>query len=174
MAQHLYELCILLDDRPYERNKKINGDLNLKEEKARKGDLLKYCETNNVTFGGVSFDEVFYCPVYDPNKRVLCDKGQIAGLTKDQFQWLLAITHPSDRFAFYSEGKLEQVLQLNVEDHILVNVRTEKRNSRADTCCSAVVKYIGPLLPNPGRYLGLQLQVSNHCAHTINIVLRIL
>ena len=158
MTSHYY---ILLQDRPIESKSMISGIANTfiaRTNYALKGSLLVFA-------GRASSNTGAYLNCYnlaeDPNKRVECEAHEVEHLTIDEYEWLLPIKQPRDRYEFYNQKeKYKTVTTLAVGDRVWLSIPEEVLQSvDQPSCCSATVRYIGPVPEKQGNYFGLELEV---------------
>ena len=97
----------------------------------------------------------------DPNKGVECEAHEVEHLTINDYEWLLPINQPLDRYEFYiQKEKYKTVTTLGKGDHVWVSVPEEGLQGVDQfTCCIATVRYIGPVPEKQGNYFGLELEV---------------
>ena len=111
-----------------------------------------------------------YSMALDKSKKVSCAESDVAPLSEDDFEWLVAIQKPTDRHKMFSQrDKLDIVKRMQVNDRVWVSlplgegIQPQPPNS---TCCYATVKYIGPIQGMPGQRIGVELKVRNKLSQT--------
>ena len=108
---------------------------------------------------------VYYHLAEDPSRRVKCEAHDVEHLTINDYEWLLPINQPKDRYEFYNQKeKYNTVTTLAVGDRVWV-FDPEKGHQVAQSgskskFCSATVKYTGPVPEKQGNYFGLELEVK--------------
>lgn len=123
----------------------LKGELVVKE--------LQPCEGSSLMYG----------LAFDSTKKVSCNNYEVAPLTEDDYDWLVAVKNPTDRDRLFNQrDKFRAVKNLQPGDGVWVSlpVRNDD-NPSLSTCCHATVRYIGPLPDKPGRYIGVELKVRH-------------
>ena len=82
-------------------------------------------------------------------------------LTINDYEWLLPIQQPLDRYEFYNQiEKYKTVTTLAIGDRVWVSVPEEGYQVVDQSpCCIAFVRYIGAIPEKQGNYFGLELEV---------------
>ena len=63
-----------------------------------------------------------YSLALDRSKKVSCASSDVGSLSKDDYEWLVAIQKPVDRFQVYSQQeKLEAIKRLKFDDKVWVS-----------------------------------------------------
>ena len=106
-----------------------------------------------------------YSLALDKSKEVQCSSSDVAPLDEDDYEWLVAIQKPIDRYQVYSQrDKYETVKKLQVGDKVWVSIPASDvapLHLQGSSCCQATVRYIGPLQDMPGRWVGVELKVRH-------------
>ena len=159
MANSRLEYFILRSDVPIAKTNNFlkNWLLTLNADHVLKGELLlREAQPHNGS-------HVMYSLASDRSKKVSCASSDVAPLSEDDYEWLVAIQKPVDRFQVYSlEKKLDAVKRLKPDDKVWVSLPTSDGASFklvGPSCCLATVRYIGPLQGSPGRWVGVELMV---------------
>ena len=95
-----------------------------------------------------------YSLASDRSKKVSCASSDVGSLSEDDYEWLVAIQKLVDRFQVYGQQeKLEAIKRLKFDDKVWVSLPTSDGASFklvGPSCCTATVRYIGPLQGLPG------------------------
>ena len=122
----------------------LQGELLVKEAQPQDGSHATYSLTS------------------DGYTKVSCASNDVAPLSQDDYEWLVAIQKPVDRFQVYGQQeKLDAIKRLKLDDKVCVSLPTIDGASfkLATYCCTATVRYIGPLKYVRGRWVGVELVV---------------
>ena len=156
-ASHYY---ILLQDKPFESKSVLSTIGNLISKSAPgyalKGSLLIFAGRSTSSTGA----DVYHL-ANDPNKRIECVSHEVGYLREDEYEFLLPIKETRECFKLYNQkDKFKSTTTLAFKDRVWVSLPEEPRQGICQTsCCSGIVKYIGPIPENQGNYFGLELQV---------------
>ena len=158
MTSHYY---ILLQDKQIEYKSVISGIANTiigRINYALKGSLLEFNGRASTSTGAYLNR---YHLAEDPSMRVKCEAHEVEHLTINEYEWLLPIQQPKDRYEFYNQKEKYTIVTTLVGDRVWVSVPEEDPFLSVDqsTCCSATVRYIGSVTEKQGNYFGLELEV---------------
>ena len=159
MASSRQEYFILRNDVPIAKTKNFlrNWLITLNDDHVLKGELLVK-ETQPRPHDD---SHAMYSVALDKSKKLSCSNSDVAPLDEDDYEWLVAIEKPMDRYQFYSQrGKLEAIKKLQVGDKVWVTVPVSYEfQLPGSCCCQGTVQYIGPLYK--GRWIGVELKVRH-------------
>ena len=165
MASQYY---ILLQDKTVESKSMIPGMelFGLKKKNlVIQGSLLMFAGRTRSYTSSTTRGSVYYHLADDPTMRVECEAHEVEHLTINEYEWLLPINQPKDRYEFYiQKEKYTTVTTLAVGDRVWM-FDPEKGHESVDQSsrCSATVRYIGPVPEKRGNYFGLELEVYVIC-----------
>lgn len=118
-------------------------------------------------------NHAMYSLALDKSKKVSCSIYDVVPLDEDDYEWLVAIPKPTDRYQVYTQrDKFKAVKKLQVGDRVWVTLPLSDGapfQSSGCTCCKATVQYIGPLQGMPGRYAGVELEVRHKMFLAISV-----
>ena len=104
-----------------------------------------------------------YSLALDKFKKVQCSSNDVVPLDENDYEWLVTIQKPVDRYFFYSQrDKFENVKKLQVGAKVWVSLPSNdgaQFQLQGSSCCLATVRYIGPLRDMPGQWVGVELKV---------------
>ena len=162
MASSRQQYFILRNDVPISKTNNFYRNLlaNLHTDHVLKGELLVM---KALPQDGSHQSHAIYRLALDRNKMVSCSNSDVAPLSEDDYEWLVAIGKAIDHWQFYTlQDKLETIKALQVGDKVWVSIPADDGalpHLVGTSCCQATVQYIGPLQDTPGQWVGVELKV---------------
>ena len=165
MASSRQKYFILRNDIPIGKtNNFLRSWLNLQNvNHVLRGELLvKEAQSHH---SNMDSNYCMYSLALDKSKKVACTNSDVAPLSEDEMEWLVAIQKLNERYSLYHQrDKFEAVKKVQVGDKVWVCVPSNDvapLHLQGSSCCQATVQYTGPLQGQLGRWIGVALKVRH-------------